>query len=86
MQKKLYDQVKVHGPQGEVGLAKAYACTNCMEFFAELSVAYLWQKDDTEYNKWYPFNRQQLIEHDNDSFCVLDKCWNQYEKVDSESS
>jgi hypothetical protein len=80
MKKKLYDQVRVHGPQGEQGLAKAYACTNCMEFFAELSVAYLWNKDDREYNKWYPFNHQQFLEHDPESFTVVHKIWNAYEK------
>lgn len=39
MQAKLYDSVDFKGsniPQ------RAYACTNPMEFFAELSVAYLW--------------------------------------------
>lgn len=86
MQKKLYHAVKVHGPQGEQGLAKAYACTNCMEFFAELSVAYHWTEDETEYNKWYPHNRKQLLEYDPVSFAVLDKCWLQYEATPSSSS
>lgn len=80
MKKHLYDRVRVHGPQGEKGLAKAYACTNCMEFFAELSVAYLWGKDDQEYNKWYPFNRKQLLEHDPESFHILDNIWKRFEK------
>ena len=45
MERKLYDCVPVHGKQGLRGGQKAYACYNCMEFFAELSVAFLWQKD-----------------------------------------
>mmetsp|Transcript_28687 Transcript_28687/g.48174 ORF Transcript_28687/g.48174 Transcript_28687/m.48174 type:complete len:544 (-) Transcript_28687:1119-2750(-) len=80
MNAKLYDSVKVHGPQGKNGKAKAYACTNCMEFFAELSVAYLYSADSqTEYNKWFPFNRAQLQKHDPDTYAVLENCWNRYE-------
>lgn len=76
MSKKLYDNCRVHGPQGAAGTAKAYACANCMEFWAELSVAYHWTQDtETEYNKWFPFNRAQLIEHDPDSYAVIDKYW-----------
>lgn len=132
MNAKLYDNVAVHGPQGEaeetenavdtdndpnkseptlttnnnknkcisatevkdeaitaVSLhlrrqrktAKAYACTNCMEFFAELSVAYHWKEDEvTEYNKWYPFNRHQLQQHDPKTVHILDKYWTQFEE------
>ena len=53
MKDKLYDWVKVHGPQGP--MAKAYACNNCMEYFAELSAAFLGQPDmrsEEEFNKW----------------------------------
>ena len=42
---KRYDCVPVHGPQGAKGPTKAYACANCMEFFAELSVAFLYNHD-----------------------------------------
>lgn len=42
MCRQLYDCVAVHGSQED---RKAYACTNCMEFFAELSVAFLWRQD-----------------------------------------
>jgi len=80
MKAKLYDSVPVHGPQGAKGKAKAYACTNCMEFFAELSVAYLWTIDEeTEYNKWFPFNRSQLQQHDPASCLMLQKYWYQFE-------
>eukprot|EP01038_Epipyxis_sp_PR26KG_P015047 gene15047-20246_t len=76
MECKLYDSVPVHGPQGANGTAKAYACTNCMEFFAELSVAYHWIADEsTEYNKWFPYNRHQLIKHDPETFALLDSLW-----------
>ena len=76
MRKKLYDKVPVHGVQGKDGFAKAYACANCMEFFAELSVAYHWTCDETtEFNKWYPYNRAMLITHDPETFQVLDKFW-----------
>ena len=85
MEKKLYDCVPVHGPQGLKGGCKAYACYNCMEFFAELSVAFHWQKDalkgdvpytcDIEYNKWYPHNFMQLKSHDIDTCKILAKMW-----------
>jgi hypothetical protein len=78
----LYDAVPVHGRQGAKGPAKAYACTNCMEFFAELSVALHWTSDDkTEYNKWYPFNRAHLKKHDFSTYVVLCKMW----KIDPSS-
>lgn len=78
MSKNLYDAVAVHGPQGRSGQPqKAYACANPMEFFAELSVAYLWGRDHkTEYNKWFPHNRAQLRKHDIESYRVLEAAWN----------
>jgi hypothetical protein len=80
MKKSLYDCVSVHGKQGCNGPVRAYACTNCMEFFAELSVAFHYKTDSsTEYNKWFPFNREQLMKHDFDTFKVLNQVWNQYE-------
>jgi hypothetical protein len=79
MEAKLYDSVSVHGPQGAKGKAKAYACTNCMEFWAELSVAYLYALDDQEYNKWFPFNHKQLLAHDSASHEVLARYWGQFD-------
>ena len=76
MKDKLYDWVRVHGPQGP--MAKAYACSNAMEYFAELSAAFLGQPDmhsDEEYNKWYPFNRRQIREHDPRAYELLKKMW-----------
>lgn len=76
MDKRLYDAVGVHGPQGVRGKCKAYACMNQMEFWAELSTAYHWDEDETgEYNKWYPHNRFQLVQHDFATFQVLHKLW-----------
>jgi len=77
MGKRLYDVVNVHGSQGEAGPTKAYACANACEFFAELSTAFLWDRDETtEYNKWFPHNRYQLSQHDPDSCEVIRKMWN----------
>jgi hypothetical protein len=74
MKEKLYDKVKVHGPQGPE--AMAYACSNDMEYFAELSTAFLGCKDGShEYNKWYPFNREQLRLHDPRAYRLLSRLW-----------
>jgi hypothetical protein len=74
MEEKLYDCVRVHGSQGPT--CKAYACQDQMEYFAELSVAFLGGvDDDCEHNKWYPFNRAQLREHDPRAFELLCKMW-----------
>jgi hypothetical protein len=74
MKEGLYDCVAVHGTQGPE--CKAYACTNCMEYFAELSTAFLGgTKTGEEYNKWYPFNRQQLKEHDPRAYQLLSRLW-----------
>ena len=73
MRHKIYERVQVHGPQGP--FARAYACTNEMEYFAELSVALLSPDRDGEYNKWYPFNRQQLQHHDERAFSLFSKLW-----------
>ena len=77
MKEKLYACVKVHGRQGPT--AKAYACTNEMEYWAELSTAFLGgigpDYADKEYNKWFPFNRQQLKEHDPRAYSLLSRLW-----------
>jgi hypothetical protein len=74
MKEGLYDKVKVHGSQGPE--AKAYACSNDKEYFAELSTAFLGGKDDRkEYNKWYPFNRAQIRTHDPRAYKLLCRLW-----------
>jgi hypothetical protein len=80
MKEGLYDCVPVHGRQGPE--CRAYACNNHMEYFAELSAAFLGGLDgDVEYNKWYPHNRKQIKEHDPRAYALLKKVW----KVDDEN-
>jgi hypothetical protein len=76
MSRGLYDSVAVHGRQGLRGPVRAYACANRMEFWAELSVAYMWAEDDQEYNKWFPHNRSQLALHDPETYAIIDRLWN----------
>jgi hypothetical protein len=111
MDEGLYDRVRVKGTQGPT--ARAYACTNAMEYFAELSTAFLGgapqrqptqpagpsaegvpchvrrpgasneatkeaidnDHGDEEFNKWYPFNRKQIREHDPRAYEMLKKIW-----------
>jgi len=73
MEDGLYDCVRVRGPQGP--RAKAYACQDQMEYFAELSVAFLGGQGEEEHNKWYPFNRSQLRDHDPRAFAMLCRVW-----------
>jgi hypothetical protein len=78
MKEKLYDLVKVHSMDGGKEEAKAYACTNQMEYFAELSTAFLGGVGDDkelEFNKWYPFNRSQIKEYDPRAFKMLCEIW-----------
>lgn len=86
----LYEWVRVHGLQGP--MARAYACTNAMEYFAELSTAFLGgisqqrsnnsEQNDEEFNKWYPFCRRQIREHDPRAYALLKKIW----KVEDENT
>jgi hypothetical protein len=86
MKDGLYDMVEVHDSchrngntaKTKVGktMAKAYACQDAMEYFAELSTAFLGGTDDqVEFNKWYPFNRKQLQEHDPRAHELLKRLW-----------
>lgn len=78
MAEQLYDCVPVHNHKGGKDERKAYACTDAMEYFAELSVAFLGGIDedkDLEFNKWYPFNRNQIKEHDPRAYSMLKKLW-----------
>jgi len=74
MEEGLYDCVPVHGPQGP--RCRAYACDNAYEYFAELSTAFLGGTGGEEFNKWFPFNREQLRMHDPRAFRMLCKLWN----------
>lgn len=78
MKENLYDLVQVHSMNGAKEEAKAYACTNQMEYFAELSTAFLGgvsEDKELEFNKWYPFNRSQIKEHDPRAFKMLCEIW-----------
>ena len=109
MQEGLYDNVPFHsgfrgyGPEGQhlhfiKPNTRHYACTNAMEYFAELSVAFLSplqesrknedaddedgknNNEDTmgeteDYNKWFPYNRSQLKEHDPRAHDLLCQLW-----------
>jgi len=83
MDEGLYDCVRVHGKQGPK--CKAYACQDQMEYFAELSVAFLGTEidEDREHNKWYPFNRRQLREHDPRAYAMLCRMWGVTADTDS---
>eukprot|EP01039_Chlorochromonas_danica_P004926 gene4926-5408_t len=77
MKEKLYESVSCHSLQGKRTQVKHYACANQMEFFAELSVAFHWKLDEnSEYNKWFPHNYQQLLSHDPMTCAVLELMWN----------
>mmetsp|Transcript_3354 Transcript_3354/g.9300 ORF Transcript_3354/g.9300 Transcript_3354/m.9300 type:complete len:608 (+) Transcript_3354:296-2119(+) len=81
MEEGLYDRVEYHrscapGGRRTKASARAYASSNPMEYFAELSVAFLGGLDETiEYNKWYPFNRKQLEHHDPRAHALLSRLW-----------
>lgn len=89
MKEQLYDCVPFHTLEhDENAKARAYAATNVMEYFAELSVALFsnacWNEadnheetndDDFEFNKFFPFNRKQLERHDPRAFHCLCKLW-----------
>lgn len=65
MDQHLYDSVqRVRGP-----LQKAYATTNQMEYFAELSEALF------GYNDFFPFTRPELKEHDPVGFKMVSEAW-----------
>ena len=65
MESGIYDEVAyVSG-----GTAEAYAKTNKQEYFAELTEAWFWRND------FYPFERDQLIEHDALGARVVEERW-----------
>ncbi len=51
------------------GRRRAYAATNPMEYFAELTEAYFGTND------FYPFVRAEVQEHDPGGFALLEKLW-----------
>jgi hypothetical protein len=76
MRDGLYDCVSVHTRGGITKRQKAYACTDQMEYFAELSTAFLGGLDESdEYNKWFPFRRSQIKDHDPRAYNLLARMW-----------
>ena len=71
----LADEVGSKPLGAQVRLRKAYANSNPMEFFAELSVAFFEPNPEIEYNKWEPFNASQLEKMLPDAYSVLHELW-----------
>jgi hypothetical protein len=70
MERKLYDSVvHVNGNKG-----KAYAATNMMEYFAELSEAYFGKND------FAPFTREELKKHDPVGYEMMKTAWGEPRK------
>jgi hypothetical protein len=61
----IYEQVETLGP-----VEDSYALSNHDEYFAVLTQAYFW----TSY--FYPFNREQLLEHDPVGAAAVEAAWN----------
>ncbi len=64
-----YDRVLRLDSEGRKRLDKAYAMTNAKEYFAECSEAFFSRND------FYPFNREELKQHDPEIFVLLEKLW-----------
>jgi|GEM_PF-6470058 len=64
-----YDKVQRQDSEGRKRLAKAYAMTNAKEYFAECSEAFFSRND------FYPFNREELKQHDPEMDALLEKLW-----------
>ncbi len=65
----LYDEVERRDAEGRSRVERAYAMTNPMEYFAETTEAYFARND------FYPFTRDQLRQHDPQTFRLLTKLW-----------
>jgi hypothetical protein len=74
MERKLYDSVQWHWAKlfGKwIPLrARAYAATNQLEYFAELSTAYL-----NCCSCFYPFTREELRKHDPAGYALMEYIW-----------
>lgn len=64
-----YNDVEQRHGDGRSSRGKAYAMNNPMEYFAECSEAFF------STNDFYPFNRDELREHDPIMFKMLQKLW-----------
>jgi len=70
MEKKIYESVR----HWDGSLQKAYATTNPMEYFAELSEAYFGTND------FYPFVKAELKDADSMGFKLMESIWGQIVK------
>ena len=61
----LYDEVAYAGG----GTAEAYATTDHIEYFAELTEAYFWEND------FYPFTKAELETFDPQGYQVVQDAW-----------
>jgi hypothetical protein len=62
----IYDQVE----RNDGTTVKAYAATDKQEYFAELTEAWFWEND------FYPYNREELLEHDPLGAAAVEDAWN----------
>jgi hypothetical protein len=72
MERGLYDDAKVARQALKIpqGLFGAYAATNCLEYFAELSATYL--NMNTGY---FPMTREQLMDHEKVGYNLVESFW-----------
>lgn len=78
---KYFDVMKRNAIGGKASAPIAYCRTMFEEFWTELSVAYLWDRD-SEYNIHFPHNRAQLREYDSQSYAAIEEVWNQLKAWD----
>ena len=64
-----YEKVERQNSEGVRKLARAYAMTNHKEYFAECCEAFFSRND------FFPFNKEELKQHDPEMFEVLKKVW-----------
>ncbi len=64
-----YDRVQRRDSEGNVRMDRAYALTNPMEYFAETTEAFF------STNDFYPFNLDELKQHDPEMGQLLAKLW-----------
>ena len=64
-----YDRVLRQDSQGRRTYDRAYAMSNPQEYFAESTEAYFSKND------FFPFDREELKQHDPEMFALLAKLW-----------
>ena len=72
MSAKTYESVR----HWDGKMARHYACTNPMEYFAEATEAYFGQND------FFPFTNAELKNHDPNGFALMRKIWGEPQKRD----